>query len=262
VGTQPAQIDPMRNERLTTAMTDRTLSRRAVAEQLLVDAKTVERWLHGRVPQPRHRLVLAGLLAQPESYLWPELRSSHAGTAAPDAAGLVSVFARRCDVPQPLWNSLIQQATDRIDVLAYAALFLPEEHPDLVSTLAAKSAEVEVRIALGDPRSDKVAERGAEEELFDGMAARIRMTLKHLQPLASSPNVAVHLHATTLYNSIFRFGDEMLVNTHVYAGPAYRSPVLHLRQTFGCNLFETYTASFDAVWRTSVPLDPDLWGKP
>ena len=251
----------MRNERLASAMADRTLSARAVAEQLMVDAKTVERWLQGRVPQPRHRQVLAGLLAQPESYLWPELRGTHAGGASSSATGLVSLYAHRCDVPQPLWSSLIQQATERIDVLAYAALFLPEDHPDLVASLAARSTEVAVRIALGDPSSDKVAERGIEEELYDGMAARIRMTLKHLRPLATCPQVAVHLHSTTLYNSIFRFDDQMLVNTHIYAGPAYASPVLHLRKSPGCSLFDSYANSLDAVWATSTPITPEGWNR-
>jgi hypothetical protein len=44
-----------------------------VAEALGVDPKTVQRWLGGRVPQPRHRWALADMLAVHEYDLWPHL---------------------------------------------------------------------------------------------------------------------------------------------------------------------------------------------
>src|SRR5215475_6184367 len=56
------------------------------------------------------------------------------------------------------------------------------------------------------------------------------------------------LHATTLYNSIFWFDDDMLVNTHVYGVPAHFAPVLHLRHLSSGTLFQTYARSFDRVW--------------
>ena len=249
----------MSNDRLAAAIAAQSLTRRGLAERLSVDAKTVERWIAGRTPHPQHRTGLALVLAQPESYLWP----THAGNGKVlDVAGLLGVFPHRCEVPQPLWRSLLQQAQERIDVLAYAALFLAEDNPELVPALQAKANSVTVRLLLGDPSSAKVAERGVEEQLFDGMASRIRMTIRHLRALADVPGVAVHLHETTLYNSIFRFDDDMLVNAHVYGGPAYRSPVLHVRRTPGCGLFDTYAASFEAVWRTSTPISPELWSQP
>ena len=33
--------------------------------------------------------------------------------------------------------------------------------------------------------------------------------------------MSIHLHDTTLYNSIYRFDDELLVNTHVWGWNAY-----------------------------------------
>jgi transcriptional regulator with XRE-family HTH domain len=252
----------VRNDRLATAMAARALTQRGLAERLLVDVKTVDRWLGGRMPQPRHRAAVAAELEQPESYLWPCTTSVGRDPLTLDTVGLITVYPHRTDVPQQLWRSLLDRARERIDVLAYAALFLAEENPELVGTLAAKNSTLNIRVALGDPACRRVAERGEEEELFDGMASRIRTTLRHLRPLADCPGVTVHLHSTTLYNSIFRFDDEMLVNAHVYAGPAFRSPVLHLRQTPGYGLFQTYVDSFDAVWRNSVPLDPQDWNIP
>lgn len=255
-------VRPMTNQRLAAAMAGCDVTPRGLAGRLDVDAKTVERWLRGRVPQPRHRAAVTAALRQPEAYLWPTVAAPTGASLPTDTAGLVAVYPHRCDVPQPLWRSLLEQANERIDVLAYAALFLAEENPELVSTLRDKAGSSDIRLALGDPASSKVDERGAEEELFEGMASRVRTTLRHLRPLAGYPGIAVHLHSTTLYNSIFRFDDQMLVNTHVYAGSAYRSPVLHLRQASGGGLFQLYADSFEAVWRISIPLAPDDWSKP
>ena len=68
------------------------------------------------------------------------------------------------------------------------------------------------------------------------------------------PGVAVRLHGTTLYNSIYRYDDELLVNAHAYGVPASQSPVLHLRRFPGGRLFDHYMASFERVWETAQPL--------
>ncbi len=80
----------------------------------------------------------------------------------------------------------------------------------------------------------------------------VRMALGHYQPLLVEHDNAVRLHATTLYNSIFRFDDDMLVNTHAWGSNAYKSPVLHLHQVSGGSMFDTYATSFDSVWRTAT----------
>jgi hypothetical protein len=75
----------------------------------------------------------------------------------------------------------------------------------------------------------------------------------HYRPLIGCEGVGVHLHDTTLYNSIYRFDEEMLVNAHLYATNAYAAPVLHLRHLAGGQIFENYAKSFEAVWRNSSP---------
>ena len=62
------------------------------------------------------------------------------------------------------------QVQERIGILVYAGLFLPEQHPKLVVTLKAKAkAGVQVEILLGDPDSAEVARRGAEEGIADAI---------------------------------------------------------------------------------------------
>jgi len=45
----------------------------------------------------------------------------------------------------------------------------------------------------------------------------------------------------------------MLVNTHVYGFMAGHAPVLHLRQLWAGDMFETYAESFDTVWSLAKP---------
>jgi hypothetical protein len=63
----------MSNERLRDAILSSGLSAVSLGEQIDVDPKTVERWVtKGRMPYARHRVRVAELLAERESYLWPE----------------------------------------------------------------------------------------------------------------------------------------------------------------------------------------------
>lgn len=140
---------------------------------------------------------------------------------------VVGVYPHRNAIPSDLWDRLLTAATDRIDILVHAGLFLVER-PDFIRTLADKAAAgVTVRIAFGDPESDSVSLRSAEERLGDGvLAARIRCGLVPYSPLIGTPGIEFRFHTTTLYSSIFRFDDEMIVNNHVYGVPG-RASSLH-----------------------------------
>src|SRR3954451_22419150 len=59
----------MGNERLRAAMTAATVDIETGAGEASVDPKTVQRWLTGRLPHPRHRWKLVELLGEQEAYL-------------------------------------------------------------------------------------------------------------------------------------------------------------------------------------------------
>ncbi|WP_234325596.1 hypothetical protein [Streptomyces sp. NRRL S-146] len=63
------------------------------------------------------------------------------------------------------------------------------------------------------------------------LAARARITRRYLEPAMTTPGVAVRLHDTILYNSVYRFDDDVLVNPHALGAPAGQNPVLHFRYT-------------------------------
>jgi hypothetical protein len=63
----------------------------------------------------------------------------------------------------------------------------------------------------------------------------------------------MRLHSTTLYSSLFRYDDEIMVNPHAYGEPASANPTLHLRCLDGGQLAEHYIACFERVWETAKP---------
>ena len=250
----------MANDRLRDAILRRGLTPVALAESVGVDPKTAERWItQGRAPYPKYRHAIAALLKETESYLWPDAVAPERAARIAESE-LVQVYPRRGAVPQELWVRLLNDAHERIGILAYGGLFLPEQNPRFVPTLKAKAESgTQVDILLGDPECAEVASRGAEEGIGDAMAAKVRNTLAFYVPLRDVQGIEVHFHRTTLYNSIFMFDNEMLVNTHVYGFPAHHAPVMHLRRLSGGELFNTYADSFDRVWSSSRPVwEPSL----
>jgi transcriptional regulator with XRE-family HTH domain len=245
----------MPNERLRDSILEVGLTLEQVADKAGVDPKTVERWTtnEGRVPYPRHRRALAVLLGRSESYLWPSaVPPERQATIA--SSEIVKAYPYRNAIPQEVWDRLFHQAVDRIDILVHAGQFLVE-NPDFIGTLAEKASKgVTVRIAFGDPNCEAVALRSGEEHLGEGvLAARIRYGLVAYTPLQTAPGIEFRFHGTTLYNSIFRFDEEMIVNTHIYGAPGAHAPAMHLRKLGAGNLFAAYVASFTEVWSLANP---------
>jgi hypothetical protein len=218
-----------------------------------VNPKTVQRWLGGRLPHARHRWAVATALEQDEHYLWP----SSEGTLSPGAATtaeVIAAYAHRADVPTSQWWELLVGAQRQIDLLAYAMLFLPEQHPRLCDLLRGKAAAgCRVRITLADPAAPQTADRDAEERLDGALLGRIRTALQYLGPLHDCDGVAIRLHATPMYNSLFRFDDDMFVTPHLYGTPGYGAPLLHVRRLGPDGVFANFAGHFEAVWTTARP---------
>jgi hypothetical protein len=227
------------------------LSEEDIASRLVVDPKTVRRWIEGRVPYPRHRLTLAEMLRSSERDLWPDLAPISATASQP--AEIVAVYPHRWAVPRELWRQIFEEARHEIGILGYSSLFLAEDS-GLLDILTAKAkAGVAVRIALGDPDCPRVAERGIQEGIDDAMAAKIRNALALYRPLRDARPAEIRLHRTVLYNSIYHADNDMLVNQHAYGIPAAHAPVLHIRRSADCDMFGSYSASFERIWCAAIP---------
>lgn len=245
----------MPNERLRAAVKAARLDRDSIAQALRVDVRTIERWEEGRLPHPRHRVALAALLRQHEGYLWP-----HVGRPSPSGAEeLVGLYGHRADVDSSVWRELLLGAGDRIDLLGFALLFLPEQHADLIPVLVQKArGGCEIRVTVADPTCEAVRLRDEEEALGGAIAKRITTALHYFRELRDLERVAVRLHTAPMYNSIFRFDDEMLVTPHLHGKPGYSSPALHLRKSVSDGLFAGFQSHFESIWATSAPADAYL----
>jgi hypothetical protein len=242
------------NDRLRDSLSAAGLSPQDAAVRLGVDPKTVERWItQGRTPYPRHRRQLTALVRESEAYLWPSALSPERRSEAAESE-IVHVYPHRAGIPGDTWTRLFKGASEGIDVLVYAALFLPEQQPKLLKQLCrqAKSG-THIRFLLGDPECETVARRGAEEGIGDAISAKIQNVLRFFEPHAEHGCIDLRLHQTTLYTSIYRFDRQMLVNHHVLGLPAAHAPVMHLRQLDSGDLFATYADTFERVWSGSVP---------
>ncbi|MEV7145933.1 XRE family transcriptional regulator [Streptomyces sp. NPDC093084] len=241
----------MSNERLRSALLARGLTVQGLAEAIEVNPKTVERWItQGKVPYRRHQYATAAVLKVDVTSLWDDDRTIDSATDL-SKAEIGTVYAHRHTVPSGLWRDIYGRAHKTLDVLVYSGLFLSED-PLFHDLLKAKvAAGVRVRILLGDPRSAAVRQRGIDEghQIMDG---KIRNAMVLYRPLMRShPDIRFRLHDSTLYNSIYRADDEMLVNPHVYGIGAYMAPVLHLRRLADGGLFDTYANSIEHTWENA-----------
>lgn len=229
-----------------------------LAESLGVDPKTVERWItQGREPYPRHRQRIAIRLGERESYLWPSVETSpKAKRRQTTDSEVIRFYPHRSMVPSDLWDRLFAQATSEIDILVYVGMFMTER-PNLLADMKNKAGSgTRIRILFGQRDSAAVIQRSTDERIGPRtISAKIDHVLAHFVPLMNTPGIEIRLHGTVLYNSIYRFDDEMIVNPHVYGKIASHAPALHLKKlaTGSGDLFNMYAESLDAVWDGATP---------
>lgn len=242
----------MSNERLRTAMYRAKVSVDTLSDRVGVDRKTVLRWLAGREPQPRLRWAVADLLGTEAHYLWPA--TGRNGQRA--WADLVAAYAYRAQLTPTLWWELLTHADRQLDLFGYTLFFLHEQHPGLVDLLRAKgTAGCAVRILVGDPDCPQVAAREEEERIGVTLGARIRTSLQYFADLADAVGVEVRLQDVPLYNSVYRFDEQMLVTPHLYGTPGSHAPLLHLRRVEDDGLFARFAGHAEALWVISRPAE-------
>ncbi len=120
---------------------------------------------------------------------------------------------------------------------------------------------VRVRIAVADPNSEYVARRDEEEGEAITLVARIQSSLAAFSPLLGNENADLRFQDAPLYNSIFRFDDQMLVTPHLYGTPGRAAPVLHLVRLGPSGIFSRFSAHFEAIWSDSRPIESDRVAK-
>lgn len=221
-----------------------------------VDVKTVNRWLAGRVPHRRTRLAVAQTLGESENVIWPQVRPD-LSAGAPATAEVLGAYGHRADVPSELWISLLLGTTEQIDVVGYAYPFVFELLPNTAAIVAEKCRNgARARLAFADPDCPHVIERDALEQMNGTLPGRIRNALSMIGPLSTAPGCSAGLHTVHLYNSIFRFDDQMIVTPYLVRARGYQHPTLHLRQLSPHGIFASFADQVEQIWETVTPYPP------
>jgi transcriptional regulator with XRE-family HTH domain len=238
------------NERLRSAMLRAQIDGRSLAAKVGVDTKTVDRWVSGRVPHRANRIAIAAVLNEDDAHLWPSTRPDQAPGGA-SSGEVLAAYGHRADVPQDVWASLLHGATEQIDLLGYAYPFVFELTPRLPALIEQKCATgARVRIAVADPDCDHVKERDNLEQLGGTLPGRIRTAMNLFRDLRDIDGVQIGQHRVHLYNSMFRFDQQMVVTPHLFRWRGYQHPALHLRKLSPYGIFESFAEQFEQVWDT------------
>lgn len=242
------------DERLRKAVDRKFASVAQFAKVAGFSEKTAKRLLEGKAVSHATRVSAVRALNATLEDFWPE----RFGTLANTNAEFVAMWPRRSDCPANYWWERLLAADRHIDLLGYAALFLTENHLDLVKLLSTRANEgCEVRIILADPDASTTKERDEEEGLGGGLVYRIRTSLKYHEPLKES-RVQLRLQSIPMYNSVFRLNDEMLFTPHLFATPGKEVPLYHFHRVGDGGTFDQYLQHFEGVWAHSRP----LWAPP
>jgi lambda repressor-like predicted transcriptional regulator/transposase len=250
------------NDRLRTAIQDAGLQPQQLADQLQVDIKTVQRWLAGRTPYPRHRHQIARALGVEKDELWPGLAvEATAAEDAPEHGHAVTAYASGDDPDAPDWRSMLEAASDRIGLLDFTLADITED-PTAVDLLAAKArAGCHIRVLISDPDSAHLtitqAERQADHRLTQrpGMADDVHRSLDLFRQLHATDRIEIRTFVAPRYNSIIRADDEMLVAPHLWGVTTTDAPVLHVVRTADGSVFDRFADHYDAIWNhAATPL--------
>lgn len=243
----------MPNHRLHQALERAGLEPQQLADELQVDVKTIERWLHGRTPYDRNRRKLARRLNTTVYDLWPHLApvpESTLGAEQHTAAVYPSINSPQA----PDWRVLLTAATETIELLDLTHEYILE---DLTTTrlLFDKAATgCQIRLIYGHHTAAEHQRRAAETDRdpTDYPPANTRSALYNLAG-AGDP-IEVRATPTPGNNTILRADAHLLAIPHLYAVPTADAPVLHLQA--GTELFDRFHDHYQAIWDTGVQMVP------
>jgi hypothetical protein len=198
------------------------------------------------------------LVDESEQYLWPDATARVTGDDHPVNEEVVQAFPRRASVGAGRWRALLGRGGRQIDILGYSVYFLPELIPEFVDLLRDKcQSGCGVRLVLADPDCDQVRLRDLEEQQPVTIAARIETSLRSFRPLLDQGNAEIRLQRAPLYNSLYRFDDEMFVTPHLFATPGHSAPLFHLRRLGPNGVFARFASHFEQLWSSCTAIDQD-----
>lgn len=223
----------------------------ALAHHLRITERTVNNWLStGQVPQRKVAADAAHFLGVPVSELWPRRVpvSRRLSLSEEIDQEWVLAYTERSRVPPPVWRTMIANANQHIDILEMSGSYL-SHLLRLDHVLPQKLKEgVNIRVALGNPEGYACKQRSEEEKSAPDYIRSKILTMLQALTRDGTPLVPIRIHDRTLYSSLLRADDEMLVNVHLLGQAASYNPVLHVTNTGP--LFKQLHRHFEALWES------------
>lgn len=214
----------MPNQHLKDALSQAGLTIEQFAEIIEVDPKTVQRWVSGRTPYPRHREKIAHALDLTEHQLWPDAAPTAADTD-PDRPGVEEITG--------LWPAGAEDgAPETIDLLDQ-----PVHEVNIIDLDGNVLAGAALCTAL--------------RHQADANHTAIRIITAHNTPeinaLADHEQVQIiTVPRRASYASFIRVDDTILIEYFLANTRSY--PVIRVERCTDHGFFDHLTASFNATW--------------
>jgi transcriptional regulator with XRE-family HTH domain len=219
------------NEHLRTAITRSGLTVEEFADIVGVDVKTVQRWLAGRIPYPRHRTRVAGALGTTEHALWPDAVPAPTTTEAhelttPLAGDAIAGYGHATDPAAPNGATLLRAAVERIEI----AIPNLASQPGLVELFRTSAANGrQARIIIEDPD-------------------------EQVEPLLGIDAIEIRASPAGENHVLYRADDEMLLVLTRIGSASASPPIIQLRRQADGGLFDRLADDFDDRWLEATPL--------
>ncbi len=221
----------MASDNLKTTLQRAGLTAEQFAEIIGVDPKTVQRWVAGRTPYPRHRATVARALNTTEHELWPDDVPPPSGASAPDhhapasVGDVIGAWGQDTDPDVPDLAKFISQAGTHIDLL--------------------------------DDTSDLLRAPGLASALIDRATNRCQvrvltyLPIRDLQPLIAHKHIELRLSELSPAHALIRADDTMLLSLTLAGENDQPPPLLQLHRQTTAGLFDRLARHLEELWDAS-----------
>jgi transcriptional regulator with XRE-family HTH domain len=219
------------NEHLRTAITRSGLTLEEFADIVGVDVKTVQRWLAGRIPYPRHRARVAGALDTTEHALLPDTVPVPTTTeehelTTPLTGDALAGYGHATDSAAPNTAALLSTAVERIEIA--------------IPNLASQPGLVELfRTSATNGRQARIIIEDPDEQV---------------EPLLGIDAIEIRASPAGENHILYRADDEMLLVLTRIGSASVSPPIIHLRRQADGGLFDRLADDFDDRWLEATPL--------
>ncbi len=193
--------------------------------------------------------LVRGFLGSPVEPILDQIRQVAEIHQSAQRTGLVTVYGTRSDITMAQWRTWLENVHEEVLILGYAVHFFSED-THLTRLLEQKAQQgCIIQICLGNPHGLAVQNRQDEERYEGKIGERIYTALARWHHLLSYPSVAIRLHDSPLYVSMYKFDALMVLTPQLYGIRAAHASAWVVQRPG--SMFDQYTAHFSRLWDDS-----------